>query len=145
MTICLKQILFHQEQLKSNLKELFSHFGKYVKQYTNIFAEVGGLIGTVTADKNGLMPSTGFIHRSGVQIPTGGTISDIMTSDIKDGIYQVSGVSAADPMKDWGVLSIFGSKFAIFKPLNLKNYLIIFTRPTTTSAWDIPYKFTGVL
>lgn len=46
MTICLKQILFHQEQLKSNLKELFSHFGKYVKQYTNIFAEVGGLLKT---------------------------------------------------------------------------------------------------
>ena len=44
MTICLKQILFHQEQLKSNLKELFSHFGKYVKQYTNIFAEVGELL-----------------------------------------------------------------------------------------------------
>lgn len=114
-------------------------------QNPEIISVVGGLIGTVTADKNGLMPSTGFIHRSGVQIPTGGTISDIMTSDIKDGIYQVSGVSAADPMKDWGVLSIFGSKFAIFKPLNLKNYLIIFTRPTTTSAWDIPYKFTGVL
>lgn len=54
MTICLKQILFHQEQLKSNLKELFSHFGKYVKQYTNIFAEVGELIGTVTENKNGL-------------------------------------------------------------------------------------------
>ena len=51
MTICLKQILFHQEQLKSNLKELFSHFGKYVKQYTNIFAEVGELLGNPLSEK----------------------------------------------------------------------------------------------
>ena len=106
---------------------------------------VGGLIGTVTPDKNGLMPSSGFIHRSGVQIPTGGTISDIMTSDMKDGIYQVSGISAADPMKDWGVLTIFGSKFAIFKPLNIKGAIITFTRGATTATWDSPYKFTGVL
>jgi len=61
MTICLKQILFHQEQLKSNLKELFSHFGKYVKQYTNIFAEVGGLLPTVTTKSNGLMNSETYL------------------------------------------------------------------------------------
>lgn len=55
MTICLKQILFHQEQLKSNLKELFSHFGKYVKQYTNIFAEVGGLLGYPLGEKGSIL------------------------------------------------------------------------------------------
>ena len=55
MTICLKQILFHQEQLKSNLKELFSHFGKYVKQYTNIFAEVGELLPVASPSQKGLM------------------------------------------------------------------------------------------
>ena len=57
MTICLKQILFHQEQLKSNLKELFSHFGKYVKQYTNIFAEVGGLLPYADNNKSGIIPA----------------------------------------------------------------------------------------
>ena len=118
---------------------------KMKANHNSLASVVGGLIGTVTPDKNGLMPSSGFIHRSGVQIPTGGTISDIMTSDMKDGIYQVSGISAADPMKDWGVLTIFGSKFAIFKPLNIKGAIITFTRGATTATWDSPYKFTGVL
>jgi len=68
-----------------------------------------------------------------------------MTNDMKDGIYQVTGISASDPMKDWGVLFITGAKFAIFKPLNVKNYVITITRTTTTSNWDTPYKFIGNL
>ena len=106
---------------------------------------MGELIGTVTSEKNGLMPSNGFIYRSSIQIPSGGTISDIMTSDMKDGVYDIKGISASEAMKDWGVLSIFGSKFAIFKPLNVKNHIVTLTRSTTTGNWDVPYKITGIL
>lgn len=114
-------------------------------QNPEIISVVGELIGTVTSEKNGLMPSNGFIYRSSIQIPSGGTISDIMTSDMKDGVYDIKGISASEAMKDWGVLSIFGSKFAIFKPLNVKNHIVTLTRTTTTGNWDVPYKITGIL
>ncbi len=106
---------------------------------------LGELIGVVSESKNGLMSSNGFISRTGIIIPVGGTILNAMTNDMKDGIYQVTGISASDPMKDWGVLFITGAKFAIFKPLNVKNYVITITRTTTTSNWDTPYKFIGNL
>lgn len=108
-------------------------------------SELGELIGVVSESKNGLMSSNGFISRTGIIIPVGGTILNAMTNDMKDGIYQVTGISASDPMKDWGVLFITGAKFAIFKPLNVKNYVITITRTTTTSNWDTPYKFIGNL
>lgn len=104
---------------------------------------VGELIGVVTANKDGLMSRNGFISRINLTIPSGGFISDVMTSDMKDGIYQVIGISALDPIKDWGVLFVVGSKFALFKPLNRIEYLITITRPSTTSEWDVPYQFTG--
>lgn len=106
---------------------------------------LGELIGVVSESKNGLMSSNGFISRTEIIIPVGGTILNAMTNDMKDGIYQVTGISASDPMKDWGVLFITGAKFAIFKPLNVKNYVITITRTTTTSNWDTPYKFIGNL
>ena len=106
---------------------------------------LGELIGVVSESKNGLMSSNGFISRTGIIIPVGGTILNAMTNDMKDGIYQVTGISASDPMKDWGVLFITGAKFAIFKPLNVKNYVITITRTATTSNWDTPYKFIGNL
>lgn len=104
---------------------------------------MGELIGVVTANKDGLMSRNGFISRINLTIPSGGFISDVMTSDMKDGIYQVIGISALDPIKDWGVLFVVGSKFALFKPLNRIEYLITITRPSTTSEWDVPYQFTG--
>lgn len=106
---------------------------------------LGELIGVVSESKNGLMSSNGFISRTGIIIPVGGTILNAMTNNMKDGIYQVTGISASDPMKDWGVLFITGAKFAIFKPLNVKNYVITITRTTTTSNWDTPCKFIGNL
>lgn len=106
---------------------------------------LGGLIGVVSESKNGLMSSNGFISRTGIIIPSGGTILDAMTNNMKDGIYQVTGISASDPMKDWGVLIIVGAKFAIFKPLNVRNYVITITRQATTSDWNTPYKFIGNL
>ena len=106
---------------------------------------LGGLIGVVSESKNGLMSSNGFISRTGIIIPSGGTILDAMTNNMKDGIYQVTGISASDPMKDWGVLIIVGAKFAIFKPLNVRNYVITITRQVTTSDWNTPYKFIGNL
>ena len=106
---------------------------------------VGGLIGVVSESKNGLMSANGFISRTEIEIPSDGTVLDAMTNSMKDGIYQVIGKSASDPMKDWGVLFIVGAKFAIFKPLNIKNYIITITRPATTSNWDTPYKFIGNL
>lgn len=112
---------------------------------SNLATLLGGLIGVVSESKNGLMSSNGFISRTGIIIPVGGTILNAMTNDMKDGIYQVTGISASDPMKDWGVLFITGAKFAIFKPLNVKNYVITITRTTTTSNWDTPYKFIGNL
>ena len=101
---------------------------------------LGELIGVVSESKNGLMSSNGFISRTGIIIPSGGTILDAMTNNMKDGIYQVTGISASDPMKDWGVLIIVGVKFAIFKPLNVRNYFITITRQATTSDWNTPYK-----
>lgn len=106
---------------------------------------LGELIGVVSESKNGLMSSNGFISRTGIIIPSGGTILDAMTNNMKDGIYQVTGISASDPMKDWGVLIIVGAKFAIFKPLNVRNYVITITRQATTSDWNTPYKFIGNL
>ena len=106
---------------------------------------LGGLTGVVSESKNGLMSSNGFISRTGIIIPSGGTILDAMTNNMKDGIYQVTGISASDPMKDWGVLIIVGVKFAIFKPLNVRNYFITITRQATTSDWNTPYKFIGNL
>ena len=91
------------------------------------------------------MSSNGFISRTEIIIPSGGTILDAMTKNMKDGIYQVIGISASDPMKDWGVLIIVGVKFAIFKPLNVRNYFITITRQATTSDWNTPYKFIGSL
>ena len=111
----------------------------------SLASKLGELIGVVSESKNGLMSSNGFISRTGIIIPVGGTILNAMTNDMKDGIYQVTGISASDPMKDWGVLFITGAKFAIFKPLNVKNYVITITRTTTTSNWDTPYKFIGNL
>ena len=111
----------------------------------SLASKLGGLIGVVSESKNGLMSSNGFIRRTGIIIPVGGTILNAMTNDMNDGIYQVTGISASDPMKDWGVLFITGAKFAIFKPLNVKNYVITITRTTTTSNWDTPYKFIGNL
>lgn len=107
--------------------------------------ELGELIGVVSESKNGLMSSNGFISRTEIIIPSGGTILDAMTKNMKDGIYQVIGISASDPMKDWGVLIIVGVKFAIFKPLNVRNYFITITRQATTSDWNTPYKFIGNL
>lgn len=106
---------------------------------------LGELIGVVSESKNGLMSSNGFISRTEIIIPSGGTILDAMTKNMKDGIYQVIGISASDPMKDWGVLIIVGVKFAIFKPLNVRNYFITITRQATTSDWNTPYKFIGNL
>ena len=114
-------------------------------QKNNDFSELGELIGVVSESKNGLMSSNGFISRTGIIIPSGGTILDAMTNNMKDGIYQVTGISASDPMKDWGVLIIVGAKFAIFKPLNVRNYVITITRQATTSDWNTPYKFIGNL
>lgn len=111
----------------------------------SLATKLGGLIGVVSESKNGLMSSNGFISRTGIIIPSGGTILDAMTNNMKDGIYQVTGISASDPMKDWGVLFIVGSKFAIFKPLNVRNYFITITRQATTSDWNTPYKFIGNL
>ena len=112
---------------------------------SNLATLLGGLIGVVSESKNGLMSSNGFISRTGIIIPSGGTILDAMTNNMKDGIYQVTGISASDPMKDWGVLIIVGAKFAIFKPLNARNYFITITRQATTSDWNTPYKFIGNL
>lgn len=111
----------------------------------SLATKLGGLIGVVSESKNGLMSSNGFISRTGIIIPSGGTILDAMTNNMKDGIYQVTGISASDPMKDWGVLIIVGAKFAIFKPLNVRNYFITITRQATTSDWNTPYKFIGNL
>lgn len=119
--------------------------GRKSQQRRSDFLLLGELIGVVSESKNGLMSSNGFISRTGIIIPVGGTILNAMTNDMKDGIYQVTGISASDPMKDWGVLFITGAKFAIFKPLNVKNYVITITRTTTTSNWDTPYKFIGNL
>ena len=112
---------------------------------SNLATLLGELIGVVSESKNGLMSSNGFISRTGIIIPSGGTILDAMTNNMKDGIYQVTGISASDPMKDWGVLIIVGVKFAIFKPLNARNYFITITRQATTSDWNTPYKFIGNL
>lgn len=111
----------------------------------SLATKLGGLIGVVSESKNGLMSSNGFISRTGIIIPSGGTILDAMTNNMKDGIYQVTGISASDPMKDWGVLIIVGAKFAIFKPLNVRNYFITITRQATTSDWNTPCKFIGNL
>lgn len=111
----------------------------------SLATKLGGLIGVVSESKNGLMSSNGFISRTGIIIPSGGTILDAMTNNMKDGIYQVTGISASDPMKDWGVLIIVGAKFAIFKPLNVRNYVITITRQVSTSDWNTPYKFIGNL
>ena len=47
---------------------------------------LGELIGVVSESKNGLMSSNGFISRTEIIIPSGGTILDAMTKNMKDGI-----------------------------------------------------------
>lgn len=129
--------------IKSILQKIFDYYYSYKRTCKTV--ALGELIGVVSESKNGLMSSNGFISRTGIIIPSGGTILDAMTNNMKDGIYQVTGISASDPMKDWGVLIIVGAKFAIFKPLNIRNYVITITRQATTSDWNTPYKFIGNL
>lgn len=123
MTICLKQILFHQEQLKSNLKELFSHFGKYVKQYTNIFAEVGGLL-----NNQKLYP---FMYQGLISLSDGADLSPLDTI-VKMGIYGIK-----PPSGSWYSLIVFssfggvGSDFQIIlKGNNIQARIRITNGPT---------------
>ena len=110
MTICLKQILFHQEQLKSNLKELFSHFGKYVKQYTNIFAEVGGLLGNP------------FTYKS--------TVKDDFNNYINTGLYRFTAMANVinNPGFYFGQLRVYNDNYYVIQeavdatpPFNLRK------------------------
>ncbi len=81
------------------------------------------------------------------QLPQSDTFSWLRTLDGSKNPTLTSSSAAAKVLGEliWGVLIIVGVKFAIFKPLNVRNYFITITRQATTSDWNTPYKFIGNL
>ena len=80
-----------------------------------------------------------FVFKSGTfQIPDLGSVLDLLTTDILNGAYEVLGISANDPIKDWGMLLVF-ENIAFFKPLNQKDTLVMFVRNGSTNNWRNEY------
>ena len=80
-----------------------------------------------------------FVFKSGtLQIPDSGSVLDLLTTGILNGCYEILGISALDPIKDWGILLIF-KNIAFFKPLNQKDTLVMFVRNGSTNNWRNEY------
>lgn len=91
---------------------------------------MGGLIGTVSENKNGLMSKDNFFYRGTIVLKQGETFIDYLYL-LKTGTYAITGYSDTDPLTDWSEC-IKIAYVIILIPRNYKK-VVIFTK--ISSGW----------
>lgn len=98
---------------------------------TENISVVEGLLPVVSELKNGLMDKDNFYYRGTISLTSPDTILDKIKSNLKMGIYSVSGYRSEETYTDWGTLYI-NNNAGMYITRNFRK-VIFFVR--TGSEW----------